>query len=127
MKEVIHSPKAPQALGPYSQGIRAGDFLFTSGQIAMDPVTGKLVPGGIQEQTRRVMENLEAVLAACGLDFSNVIKSTVYLDDINDFVLFNAAYGDYFGSDPLARSTFQVAALPMGAKVEVEMVAIHEC
>ncbi len=123
MKKVIKSDKAPQALGPYSQAIQAGDYLFTSGQVAIDPDTGKLVKGGIQEQARQVMENLNAVLESAGADFSMVVKATVYLADINDFAELNGVYGKYFMSDPPARSAFQVAALPLGAMVEIEMVA----
>ena len=123
LRKAVHSDKAPGALGPYSQAIRAGDFLFTSGQIGLDPTTGSLVRGGIQEQTRQAMENLNAVLAAGGIDFSMVVKATVYLADINDFAAFNEVYGAYFVSDPPARSAFQVAALPLGAAVEIEMVA----
>jgi 2-iminobutanoate/2-iminopropanoate deaminase len=111
-------------LGPYSQAIRAGDYLFTSGQVGVDPVLGRLVEGGIEAQTRQAMENLKAVLKAGGADFSRVIKATVYLADINDFSAFNKVYGTYFLSDPPARSAFQVAALPLGAAVEIEMVAI---
>ena len=123
MKQVIKSDKAPEALGPYSQAIQAGDYLFTSGQVAIDPATGQLVKGGIQAQARQVMENLNAVLGSAGADFSKVVKATVYLADINDFAEFNGVYGEYFISDPPARSAFQVAALPLGAMVEIEMVA----
>ncbi len=124
MKKTIRSDKAPEALGPYSQAIQAGDYLFTSGQVAIDPATGELVQGGIREQARQVMENLMAVLEAAGADFSMVVKATVYLADINDFAAFNEVYGAYFVSDPPARSAFQVAALPLGARVEIEMIAL---
>ena len=123
MKKPIKSDKAPKAIGPYSQAIQAGDYLFTSGQVAIDRATGKLVEGGIQEQARQVMKNLNAVLESAGADFSMVVKATVYLADINDFAEFNGVYGEYFISDPPARSAFQVAALPLGAMVEIEMVA----
>lgn len=123
MKKPIKSDKAPGAIGPYSQAIQAGDYLFTSGQVAMDPATGKLVEGGIEEQARQVMANLNAVLTAAGANFSMVVKATVFLADINDFAAFNGVYGEYFASDPPARSAFQVAALPLGAMVEIEMVA----
>jgi len=123
MKKVIKSDKAPEALGPYSQAIQAGDYLFTSGQVAIDPATGQVVKGGIQAQARQVMENLNAVLESAGADFSMVVKATVYLADINDFAELNGVYGEYFASDPPARSAFQVAALPLGAMVEIEMVA----
>ena len=123
MKTVIHTDSAPKALGPYSQAVQTGHLVFTSGQVGIDPAAGKLVEGDIQVQTRQVMENLKAVLAAAGSDFSKVVKSTVFLADIKDFTAFNEVYGRYFQSQPPARSTFQVAALPLGAKVEIEMVA----
>jgi 2-iminobutanoate/2-iminopropanoate deaminase len=126
MKKVIHTNKAPKAVGPYSQAVRAGNFLFTSGQIPMDPVSGKLVQGGIKEQARQVMQNLKAVLEAAGMNFSNVVKSTVFLDDLKNFVPFNEIYGEYFPEDRPARSTFQVAGLPLGAKIEIEMIALVE-
>lgn len=123
MKKVIHSDSAPKALGPYSQAIQTGGLVFTSGQVPIDPVSGKLVEGDIRVQTGQVMENLKAVLAAAGSDFGKVVKSTVFLADINDFLAFNEVYGRYFSSQPPARSTFQVAALPLGAGIEIEMVA----
>lgn len=126
MKRVIHTDKAPKAVGPYSQAVRAGSFLFTAGQIPLDPATGKLVQGGIKEQTRRVMENLKAVLEAGGADFSKVVKSTVFLDDLKNFVPFNEIYSEYFPGDRPARSTFQVGGLPLGAKIEIEMTAYVE-
>jgi len=124
LKRVIYSESAPAALGPYSQAIRAGDYLFTSGQVGIDPNNGRLMEGGIKEQTRQAMENLRAVLKAGSADFSMVVKATVYLADMNDFEAFNGVYQAYFPSDPPARSTFQVAALPLGAAVEIEMVAL---
>jgi fatty-acyl-CoA synthase len=124
LRESVYSDKAPAALGPYSQAIRSGDLLFTSGQVGMDPATGKLAEGGIKAQTHQAMRNLGAVLRAAGSDFSKVIKATVFLADITDFAAFNAVYGTYFNSDPPARSAFQVAALPLGAAVEIEMVAL---
>ena len=126
MREVINSDRAPKAVGPYSQAIRTEGFVFTAGQIAIDPGTGKLVEGDIREQTNRVIANLKEVLAAAGTDFSNVVKATVFLSDINDFAEFNRAYAEYFPSEPPARSAFQVAALPLGARVEIEMIAIRE-
>ena len=126
MREVINSDRAPKAVGPYSQAIRTERFVFTAGQIAIDPGTGKLVEGGIREQTNQVITNLKEVLAAAGTDFSNVVKATVFLSDINDFAEFNRAYAEYFPSEPPARSAFQVAALPLGARVEIEMIAIRE-
>jgi 2-iminobutanoate/2-iminopropanoate deaminase len=123
MKKVIHSDKAPKAVGPYSQAILTGNLLFTSGQIAIDPGSGKLIEGGIQEQARQVMANLSAVLKAAGTDLARVIKATVFLSDINNFAEFNEVYCEYFPSNPPARSAFQVAALPLGAMVEIEMIA----
>lgn len=124
MKKVIHTEKAPKAVGPYSQAVSTGNLLFTAGQVAIDPATGKLVEGGIKEQTRQVMENLMAILAEAHTDFSKVVKSTVFLQDIKTFADFNQVYGQYFPSEPPARSTFQVGALPLGAMVEIEMVVL---
>jgi len=124
MKKVIHTEKAPKAVGPYSQAIQAGNFVFTAGQIGLDPTTGKLVKGGLKEQARQVMENLKAVLEAANTDFSRVVKTTVFLKEMNDFMHFNEVYGEYFSSEPPARSTFQVAALPLGAIIEIEMIAL---
>jgi 2-iminobutanoate/2-iminopropanoate deaminase len=121
---VVHTEKAPKAVGPYSQGIRAGDYVFTSGQVGLDPATGKMVEGGTTAQARRIMENLRAILEAAESDFSKVVKVTVYLSDIKDFAAFNEVYSEYFPDDPPARSAFQVAALPLGARVEIEMVAL---
>ncbi len=124
MKKVIHTEKAPKAVGPYSQAILADKFVFTSGQIALDPSSGRLLKGGIKEQTRQVMENLKAVLEASNTNFSRVVKATVFLREMNDFMHFNEVDGEYFPSDQPARSTFQVAALPLGASIEIEMVAL---
>ncbi len=124
MKKVIHTDKAPKAVGPYSQAISTGNLLFTAGQVAIDPATGKLVEGGIRDQTRQVLENLKAILTAARTDFSNVVKSTVFLQDIKHFSDFNQVYAEYFPSEPPARSTFQVGALPLGAMVEIEMIAL---
>ncbi|MCD4715216.1 MAG: RidA family protein [Desulfobacterales bacterium] len=126
MKKVIHSEKAPKAVGPYSQAILTGNLVFTSGQIAIDPGSGKLIEGGIQEQARQVMANLSAVLKAAGTDLTRAVKATVFLDDISNFTKFNEVYGEYFSSNPPARSAFQVAALPLGAMVEIEMIATVE-
>jgi 2-iminobutanoate/2-iminopropanoate deaminase len=124
MKKVIHTERAPKAVGPYSQAVSTGNLLFTAGQVAIDPATGKLVEGGIREQTRRVMENLKAILMEAGTDFSKVVKSTVFLQDIKNFSDFNQVYAEYFPSEPPARSTFQVGALPLGAMVEIEIIAL---
>lgn len=126
MRKVIHTEKAPKAVGPYSQAISTGHLLFTAGQVGLDPRTGKLVEGGIKEQTRQAMENLKAVLAEAGTDFSKVVKTTVFLQDMKTFADFNQVYGSYFPSEPPARSTFQVGALPLGAMVEIEMIVLLE-
>jgi len=124
VRKVVHTDRAPKAVGPYSQGICAGGYVFTSGQVGLDPATGKMVEGGTTAQARQIMENLRAILEAGKSDFSKVVKVTVYLSDINDFSAFNEVYSEYFPSDPPARSAFQVAALPLGAMVEIEMVAL---
>lgn len=126
MKKVIYSDQAPEPAGAYSQAIRTGNLLFTAGQVPIDPNTGELVQGGIEEQTQRVMENLKAVLEEAGTNFTKVVKATAFLDDMADFPDFNKTYADYFPSDPPARSAFQVGALPLGAKLEIEMIAIIE-
>lgn len=123
--ESIHSEDAPRAQGPYSQAIIAGDLVFCAGQIPLDPATGSLVQGDIAAQTGRVLDNLAAVLAAAGSDLAHVVKTTVFLADINDFAAMNEAYGLRFGSHRPARSTFQVAALPRGARLEIECVAVR--
>lgn len=120
----IETDKAPKAIGPYSQAIVAGDYLFASGQIAINPETRKLAEGGIKEQTARVFDNLEAILKEYGIDFSRVVKATVYLKDMKDFAEMNAIYAARFSSEPKpARETVQVAGLPMGALVEISCVA----
>jgi 2-iminobutanoate/2-iminopropanoate deaminase len=126
MKKRIQAEDAPRAVGPYSQGIQTGNLLYTSGQIAIDPTKGVLIEGGIEEQTRQVMENVGAFLRAAGTDYSSVIKSTVFLENIDDFGEVNEVYASFFSSDPPARSAFQVAALPLGAKIEIEMIATVE-
>jgi len=126
-KAAISTPHAPAAIGPYSQAIRAGDFLYTSGQIALDPATGQVVSGGITEQTTRVLENLKAILEAGGTDLSHVIKTLVFLKDMNDFAAMNAVYGTYLapeGAVPPARSTVEVARLPKDVLIEIEVVAL---
>jgi 2-iminobutanoate/2-iminopropanoate deaminase len=123
MKKIISTSEAPAAVGPYSQAIRMGNFVFCSGQIPLDPKTGEIVPGDVNAQTRRVMENIAAVLRAEGLNFGNVIKTTIFLTNLADFQTVNELYGSCFKSDPPARSTVQVAALPKGANVEIEVIA----
>ncbi len=123
-RDVISTPHAPAAIGPYSQAIRSGDLLFTSGQIALDPKTGEMRAGDVRVEAELVMENLAAVLEAAGGGFANVIKTTIFLADLGDFKVVNEVYGKRFeGMAPPARSTVQVAALPRGAKVEIELVA----
>jgi 2-iminobutanoate/2-iminopropanoate deaminase len=122
-KRTVSTREAPAAIGPYAQAVEAGGFVFLSGQIPLDPVTGELVSGSIQEETRRVMENLKAVLAAAGLSFADVVKTTIYVTDIGDFAAVNEVYGSYFKEEPPARATVQVAALPKGARVEMDAVA----
>ncbi len=123
-RQVISSERAPKAIGPYSQGIRAGDFVFCAGQGGFDPATGKLVSGGIEAETRRVLQNLSAVLEQAGTSLTNVVKTTVFLTDIGEFKAMNAAYGEFFGTTPPARSTVQVARLPADAHVEIECIAV---
>ncbi len=122
-RQAVHSDKAPKAIGPYSQAIRVGNFVFCSGQTPIDPATGKLVEGGIEEQTRRVLQNLSVVLEAAGTSLSRVVKTTVFLMDMNDFQRMNAVYAEFFPSTPPARSTVQVARLPRDASVEIEVIA----
>jgi 2-iminobutanoate/2-iminopropanoate deaminase len=123
MKQAISSPGAPTAIGPYSQAIRTGQLLFLSGQVALDPATGQIIDGDIAAQTRRVMENLGAVLKAAGLSFADVVRTTIYLTDMNDFAAVNEAYGGYFTAPAPARATVQVARLPRDARVEIDAVA----
>jgi len=121
--EKIETSAAPKAIGPYSQGVRAGDYIFFSGQIPLDPDSGEVVGEDIATQTERVMANMEAVLAAADLDFDRVVKTTIYLVDLGEFSTVNEIYGRRFGKIPPARATVQVAALPKGVKVEIEWVA----
>jgi 2-iminobutanoate/2-iminopropanoate deaminase len=125
-KTAIATKDAPAAIGPYSQAIRSGDMLFASGQIGLDPATGQLVPGGIAEQTKRVFENIKAVLAEAGLDVTHVVKTTVYLKSMSDFAVVNEIYAGFLapaGVVPPARSTVAVAGLPKDALVEIEVIA----
>jgi 2-iminobutanoate/2-iminopropanoate deaminase len=125
-KIMISTSQAPAAIGPYSQAVRIGDLLFTSGQVALDPTTGAIVPGGIREQTTRVLDNLTAVLAEAGLDMAHVVKTTVFLKNMADFALMNEIYATYLAPEgvvPPARSTVEVARLPKDALVEIELIA----
>ena len=123
LKKTVETSAAPAAIGPYSQAIRAGGFIFYSGQIPLDPQSGVLVDGGIDEQTRQVMANMKAVLSASGRSFDDVVKTTIYLTDLADFATVNAIYGEYFTEMPPARACVQVAALPKGARIEIEWIA----
>lgn len=123
-KQVISSDQAPKAIGPYSAAISTGEFVFTAGQLGIDPVSGELVSGGVEAETRQALKNLGEILKAAGTDFSAVVKTTVFLRDINDFGKMNAIYATFFTEKPPARSAFQVAALPKNAFVEIEAIAI---
>jgi len=126
MNQALSSPSAPKAIGPYSQAIRTGQLLFLSGQIPLDPATGQMIDGDIAAQTRRVMENLSAVLSAAGLSCASIVRTTIFLADMNDFAKVNEVYASYFpasGGPPPARATVQVAQLPRGARVEIDAIA----
>jgi 2-iminobutanoate/2-iminopropanoate deaminase len=122
----VTTQDAPKAIGPYSQAIAAGDLIFCAGQIPLDPATGQLVEGDIGVQTRRVLDSLSAVLAAAGSDLAHVVKTTVFLADLDDFAAMNEAYGPRFGQHRPARSTFEVSKLPRGAKIEIECIAVRK-
>ena len=124
MRQVVKTGRAPEAIGPYSQAIKAGGFVFVSGQIPIDPETGQFVPGGIAEQTRQVMKNLAAVLDAAGSDLQLVVKTSVFLVDMEEFAAMNEVYGKFFGDEPPARATVQAVRLPRDARVEIEAVAL---
>jgi 2-iminobutanoate/2-iminopropanoate deaminase len=124
-RSVVRTPRAPGAIGFYSQGIAAGEWLFVSGQIPLDPATGQLVAGGIEEQTTRVLENLKAILEAAGSSLGAVVRTTVFLTDLGEFARMNEVYARYFPTDPPARSTVQVAALPKGVRVEIDAIAFR--
>jgi 2-iminobutanoate/2-iminopropanoate deaminase len=123
-RNVIHTDKAPKAIGPYSQAIRVGDFIYTAGQVPIVPATGDLIAGDIEAQTRQALNNLKAVLEAAGSGLDKVVKTTVFMTNLGDFARMNGVYAEFFPSQPPARSTVQVAALPKGAMVEIECVAI---
>ena len=124
MKNVISTDKAPKAIGPYSQAIEAAGLLFASGQIPIVPATGEIIAGGIEEQTEQVLSNIEAILAAKGLGFADVVKTTVFLADMNDFATVNGIYAKVFVENPPARSCVQVARLPKDVKIEIETIAV---
>ncbi|MCA1953799.1 MAG: RidA family protein [Anaerolinea sp.] len=126
-KQIIQTENAPRAIGPYSIAVRVGDFVYTSGQIGLDPQSGVMVTGGIEAETRQVLTNLKAVVEAAGLTLQDVVKTTVFLKDMGDFAAMNAIYAEFFKENPPARSAVQVAALPKGALVEIEAVAIDRC
>ena len=123
MKQIVKTGLALQAIGPYSQAVKAGGFVFASGQIPIDPETGEFVSGGIAEQTRQVMKNLSAVLEAAGSDLQLVVKTTVFLADMSEFTAMNEVYGTFFSDEPPARATVQAARLPRDARVEIEAIA----
>jgi len=123
MKKVINTDKAPKAIGPYSQAVEAAGFIFASGQIPIVPTTGEIVEGGIEEQTKQVLSNIQAILAEKSLCFADVVKTTVFLADMNDFAAVNAIYGEAFLENPPARSCVQVARLPKDVKIEIEIIA----
>jgi 2-iminobutanoate/2-iminopropanoate deaminase len=124
VREIVATEAAPQAIGPYSQAIQTGNFVFTSGQIPIDPKTGVFVEGGIAEQTEQVLRNLAEVLKAAGTSLEAVVKTTVYLADMDDFAAMNEVYGRYFSNEPPARSTVQAARLPRDARVEIDAIAV---
>ena len=123
-KNVIHTDMAPKAIGPYSQAIRTESMVYTAGQIGLDPVTGELIGSTVEEQTRQALTNIRNVLEAAGSSIDHVVKTTVFLKDMNDFVKMNAIYAEFFGENPPARSTIAVAGLPKGGLVEIEAVAL---
>ena len=123
-REVVATPDAPQAIGPYSQAIKAGGFIFVSGQVAIDPPTGDIVTGGVAEQTERVMQNLAAILKAAGSSMEKVVKSSVFLKNMGDFAAMNQVYGKFFTSAPPARATVEVARLPKDVLVEIDVIAL---
>ncbi|HEX8142343.1 MAG TPA: RidA family protein [Pyrinomonadaceae bacterium] len=124
MREIIRTENAPEAIGPYSQAVRAAGLVFASGQIPIDPATGQFVPGGIAEQTEQVLRNLSAVLEAAGTSLSRVVKTTVFLADMGDFAVMNEVYGRYFDREAPARATVEAARLPREARVEIEAIAL---
>jgi 2-iminobutanoate/2-iminopropanoate deaminase len=126
MKKIISTSEAPAALGPYSQAVRIGSTIYCAGQIPVDPKSGQIVSKDISEQTRRVLDNISAILKAEGLSFENIVKTTIFLTDLADFQTVNEIYASYFKQAPPARSTVQVAALPKGARIEIEAIAVAD-
>lgn len=124
MREPVRTDRAPRAIGPYSQAIRAHEYVFASGQIALDPETGEVIPGGIREQTERVLQNLSAVLEAAGSSLERVVKTTVFMSDLSEFAEMNEVYGSYFTGPPPARSTVEVSRLPRDVRVEIDVIAM---
>ncbi len=124
MKEVISTPRGPKAIGPYSQAIKAGGLIFVSGQVALDPATGKVVEGDITPQTERALENLKAIVEAAGSSLDRAVKATVFLKDLRDFAAMNEVYKRYFPSNPPARATVEVARLPLDLRVEIDLIAL---
>jgi len=125
-KEIVETDRAPKAIGPYSQTIKLGPWLFTSGQIPIDPESGEIVQGDIEKQTERIMENIKNILIFCGMDLRDIIKTTVYLQDINEFSKFNEVYAKYFPLEAPARATVEVSKLPKGVGIEIEAIAYRE-
>ncbi len=125
MKKIIHTDKAPAAVGPYSQAVEANGFLFISGQVPINPATGKVVEGGITEQTRQVMENIKAILEEAGYGFQQVVKSTCFLSDMANFKAMNEVYAEYYKTEQPARAAFAVKELPLGVMVEIETIAVR--
>jgi 2-iminobutanoate/2-iminopropanoate deaminase len=125
MKRIITTTQAPRAIGPYSQAVEAGGFVFLSGQIALDPATGQVIAGDVREQTMRVMENAKAVIAAAGCGMQDVVRSTIYLKNMADFASVNEVYGGYFPADPPARATVEVGRLPKDVLVEIDFIAVR--
>jgi len=123
-REIIATEHAPAAIGPYSQAIQVGDFIYTAGQIPLVPETGKLIDGGIEDQTRQVLQNLANILEAAGSNLGHIVKTTIFVTNLGDFAAINQVYGSFFTGVPPARSTVQVTALPLGANIEIEAVAI---
>lgn len=123
-RTVVTTPKAPKPIGPYSVGVRAGEFVFASGMLGLDPATGELVAGGVQAETRQALKNLQAILEAGGSSLAQVVKTTVFLRDMADFAAMNSVYAEFFSSDPPARTTVQAAGLPRGAALEIEATAL---